>query len=775
MAAQESHVTKFEQNVGGLNLTDTPQLIQPTQATGLSYNYEYATVGGIYKVLSALALNTLADGQLKTLGLCVLHDALTDARSVIRAAGIKLQVFNPSTLGFTTLAEDTAVAGTSFLAAGNTMPVANAPFNALLGGTRVWLAGGGMGPLYGTNALFATKNGADQPLGKFGVSLTSSSSGGVWVGTGLYFYALGLRKKQTLSQSNASLDISITVDDATKGVVLDLSTLNIDATKYDQIIVYRSAVAGVAQFTTGNIVAQLPSNTTTYTDLGSSQASAQVVPRPGGTTDNSPLPVFANANLTLGGVTYTATPNLGTLGNSISIAYTPGGSAGSEVVTVTNFAISVQIQSGVSTPAQIVKAINANYAALALVSVNSTSSTAVNTTGATALTGGLNGAYNTVTAFKRRLATAQGGTVYLSDTNKDEAWPLANTFTPPSGGPIVAVATVGVNSEFTTGADQYLLIFKERELWCITGNSIADWQMQFVAQVGTVNQNCVIPMTGYAVWLAFNGIYAWDGAGKPVRISRPINALWDTDGDLDKGQIKSTWGAYFEKANVVVWRTSSRIRGAQKLSIKLDVRLTVPQISQNVGNLEADGVFNLDYDGNAYYAGCSYRSTGYFEQLLSGDDTGFIYNMYTGAGAVAFDYETNALDCGYPERNKRFKRVFVWVERLLDVDLTLFYWANYQRRDIYKSQENVPVGAVSSTAPALWDVAYFDQSLFDDYVPDVAVIVYNLHAEDNNIEGVALKLRFEQLDANAPIRIHMFAVEWDDLGIVSPVPSPSEG
>ena len=68
-------------------------------------------------------------------------------------------------------------------------------------------------------------------------------------------------------------------------------------------------------------------------------------------------------------LTYTAA-SIGTAGNSITIAYTAGGTAGSEVVTVVGNAISVQIQSGVSTATQIRDAVLASAPATALVSVS---------------------------------------------------------------------------------------------------------------------------------------------------------------------------------------------------------------------------------------------------------------------------------------------------------------------------------------------------------------------------------------------------------------------
>lgn len=59
----------------------------------------------------------------------------------------------------------------------------------------------------------------------------------------------------------------------------------------------------------------------------------------------------------------------GTAGNAITIAYTTGATAGSEVVGVVSSAISVQIQTGVSTATQVKAAIDGDVGAAALVSV----------------------------------------------------------------------------------------------------------------------------------------------------------------------------------------------------------------------------------------------------------------------------------------------------------------------------------------------------------------------------------------------------------------------
>lgn len=97
-------------------------------------------------------------------------------------------------------------------------------------------------------------------------------------------------------------------------------------------------------------------------------------------------------------LTYTS-PTRGTGGNSVTVAYTGGGTAGSEVVSVVGNAISIQIQSGVSTATQIRTAFNAVGAATALATctVSGTGSNAQTTVSAQSLTGGVNSAVNTST------------------------------------------------------------------------------------------------------------------------------------------------------------------------------------------------------------------------------------------------------------------------------------------------------------------------------------------------------------------------------------------
>lgn len=97
------------------------------------------------------------------------------------------------------------------------------------------------------------------------------------------------------------------------------------------------------------------------------------------------------AAVTIQDLTYTA-DTAGAAGNGITIQYTTGGTAGSEGVSVIGTAITVQIQSGVSTATQVKAAVDGFPAAAALVDtsisgVGGTAQTAP--TGPTNLAGGL--------------------------------------------------------------------------------------------------------------------------------------------------------------------------------------------------------------------------------------------------------------------------------------------------------------------------------------------------------------------------------------------------
>lgn len=120
-------------------------------------------------------------------------------------------------------------------------------------------------------------------------------------------------------------------------------------------------------------------------------------------------------------LTFTAA-TVGTGGNSITVRYTPGATAGAEVVTVLVNAITVQIETTVSTATQIKTAYDlvAAATALAACSVTGTGSDAQVTTAATPLVGGLAAELdvdaNTITIPTHGLVTGVKGQLTTTGT-----------------------------------------------------------------------------------------------------------------------------------------------------------------------------------------------------------------------------------------------------------------------------------------------------------------------------------------------------------------------
>lgn len=135
-------------------------------------------------------------------------------------------------------------------------------------------------------------------------------------------------------------------------------------------------------------------------------------------------------------LTYTADLR-GVAGNSISIAYTAGAVAGSEVVTVVGSAISVQISTGVSTATQVKTAVDASVAASALISV------AVTGTGGNAQ----------VTASITPLA---GGVASEVDTSTESVSIPTHGFVTGLLGRLTSTGTLPTG--VTTGVDYFIIV-----------------------------------------------------------------------------------------------------------------------------------------------------------------------------------------------------------------------------------------------------------------------------------------------------------------------------
>ncbi|MCH9664414.1 MAG: hypothetical protein K0U41_01020 [Gammaproteobacteria bacterium] len=157
------------------------------------------------------------------------------------------------------------------------------------------------------------------------------------------------------------------------------------------------------------------------------------------------------AALVVGDITYTAKTGSGINGNLISIAYVDGGTAGSEVVTVTGNAISVSMDADASTATQIKAAIDGTAAATALVdnAITGTGSNAQAAAAAANLVGGLGTNDIKLTAGGGELFDIGSYIDIIDGTDGDTAKNTARLVTHVAG-KTVRERDLGVNSDIIT-------------------------------------------------------------------------------------------------------------------------------------------------------------------------------------------------------------------------------------------------------------------------------------------------------------------------------------
>lgn len=376
------------------------------------------------------------------------------------------------------------------------------------------------------------------------------------------------------------------------------------------------------------------------------------------------------------------------------------------------------------------------------------------------------GTYGALTAWKRRLVTATGTVLRISDLNAPESWPTVNTITIPSGGPITALAVISFNTDY--GNDEYLAVFKDRELWLVKGDDFTDWSLSFVDAVGCPAESLITFANGFLTWVDYRGIYLWDGSGKPIYASKAIEPYFAIDGDLDKTQLQYGWCQYFRNRNMVYWFLSSKVNGEQALAIKMDLRLTLPGVETSLQGRVLDGIFVTDTcTAVPVHAAKAYLPTASQDEImLVGDRSGHVYLAYqqfsdNGTG-INWQYDTPFHTVGTPNLAKRFHKVVLWVDAVGDWDVTLDYWAGFRAALSQKSTLSAPITTQSQGTTALWDVASWDLAYWDDYTQNLVPIVFNLNNDGGNSEGDCIRLRFRNSGVDEPVTVYGYSVFWTE-------------
>jgi hypothetical protein len=378
------------------------------------------------------------------------------------------------------------------------------------------------------------------------------------------------------------------------------------------------------------------------------------------------------------------------------------------------------------------------------------------------------GTYKVLATFQRRLVTASGNTLYYSDLNKGESWPSSNYLTLPTGGDITALAVLSFSTPTTQALDEILIVFKEREMWIVRVLDDGSLILRYIDAVGCVNQPLARQANGFLYWIDYRGIYAWQGSGKPIYLSRPIESMFQFNGDLDKSKLSYGWAEFFRKKNQVYWHVSSLDQGEQKLVIKLDLRLTLPRVQEDLSGSVIDGVFILDSRDDAMYAGVTYIPDSDKEEVFyGGDNAGNVYSLYYGQNddenGIDFSYETKFLDFGSRNTTKRYHKVIVWTENSTTNNLTIDWWCGYSSEETNKATLSFPISTTASDSR--WDAGFWDIAVWDSTSRQFNPIVFNLYTPMGTTEGECLKLRFRQSDADAPITIAGFSVVYTEMGL----------
>lgn len=290
----------------------------------------------------------------------------------------------------------------------------------------------------------------------------------------------------------------------------------------------------------------------------------------------------------------------GSYNNSYTIEYTPGGTAGSEVVSITGFAIEVQIDSGVSTATQIKTALEANmgFSSNVTVAVSGVGSNTQVTAGPLSFAGGVDAGRVLAAYFDGPVeitgALTFGGALSVGQLNAFHTQALVDTGgTPQSLHGLITQPTVAANATLTS-AD--MIGVNTAALITIGDNATVGTSFIGCAALGLP---AVITMgSGSTLDRCYGAIYALSldaGAGggtinevglcKAVAIPNgvtTVNRLYGYQMDLPFGDPGTTsWGFYetpgvnnYFAGNLLIGGTAGSDDTVTNSSVALEVKST---------------------------------------------------------------------------------------------------------------------------------------------------------------------------------------------------------
>jgi hypothetical protein len=220
-----------------------------------------------------------------------------------------------------------------------------------------------------------------------------------------------------------------------------------------------------------------------------------------------------------------------------------------------------------------------------------------------------------------------------------------------------------------------------------------------------------------------------------------------------------------------MWVVPHLIYGTNKYAIKLDLRLTLPNLQTTLSGRILDGVFTIDVLPFPLYCSSNMIAPTTFEETyVAGSNLGYSYTLYNslndaGSG-VDFQFETKYLDLGLIGVTKRIHKIIVWVENTGDATLTLDWWTIYKTGIDDRGTQTVKTPIAASES--YWDEGAWDSAYWDDTVKSYSPIVFNLQTmrgTGGGTEGDCIKLKFSQSSANVKTVIAGFSIIFSKLGL----------
>lgn len=392
------------------------------------------------------------------------------------------------------------------------------------------------------------------------------------------------------------------------------------------------------------------------------------------------------------------------------------------------------------------------------------------------------GTFNVVTTWKRCLVTASNNTVYISDTNKPESWPLSLRFNIPSGGAIQALAVISASSITSSQIDEYLLIFKQNELWVVTGDpdpvNTSSLSLKFVDSVGAVGPLAVVVAEGICLWFSTRGVYGWNGNGKPIHFFRPIKDKLASSGDIDLTKAQKIWGIYKPDTKHVVFCVSSKAQGSNGSSTQGENTYIYKQSLEFVQGSKTDLANKTDLDGSftpeilPTSAACGvafYPTTTSTKQVQwFADYSGYVWTMYdaiTDSTRVQpFEYTTQFIPLGSPFISKKVHRVLLYFKNNGPINLTMNYWSKYRFQVVDQSStEFMSTESGNTASSSIWGATTWGSGLWAASISSKTdPAIFELNNNNNNSEGDSFKFQFTNSDYTLPLEFIGFSVYYTD-------------